>query len=339
MSNKVVLPYTEENLPFTAYQVRGYEIGTLLAGGKDIWPYLYSFFINIFMSPRNVPGKFNFTFDRMSWFRDCGVFTNRGVKFDVDELDTTEKYVGLIKEQIELGWYPLGYFDEFYVPNKYSYNRRHFKHTFYIYGFDDDEGVFLMVGYTENSKFEKYKVPYENFYYACREYGTRGLEFVYPEPNAKFEFDLARCCDELREYLEGVYTGPFSWKFDSHGVNAVKGFYEYTLHQIEAEEYLDIRNSRFFMEYAEFMLKRLDFLFGNGYITTDFSKEYAEVAKLYNKVHLLYIKFNFTKNIGMKDAFTNIFDSIFKIESGLFPSLLRELEQALKRERSPVFIG
>ena len=323
IKEKFEMPIVYKDLPFNAYQMRGFEWGCLLSCGKEVLPFLYTFCTNVFVNSRRF--KLDFTFDKYSWFDCYGVFKCKYIFVD----DTPkEEWLSLLKETMTEGHYAYGMFDEFYIPNKYSYNRRHFDHAFLIYGFDDSKGVFLAVGYTANERYESYTIPYDNFYDAVSYYkNTYGwISLLHVKPDYIFEFSPRHVWKEFRDYLASDYTERNRIEGEIYGVEAMEWVADYVAETVASKEYLNLKTGRFIAEYRAYTHTKLKFMYDNGYLLNDHSERYLELVSPAQTVHLLFLKYNMTGNYQLGDRIVSILRESLKREIEIFSNVKAEME-------------
>ena len=119
-------------------------------------------------------------------------------------MDSKEQLVNYFINLIELRYYICLRLDEYYVPERYAYQSKHFFHSNFIYGFDKKKEIFLLLG------FEKYikltEIGFEEFIKALQ-YDKAHTDKItiykynskkYPE---KFPINIA--IRILKAYLEG----------------------------------------------------------------------------------------------------------------------------------------
>ena len=323
---KFIMPIVDNNLPFNAYQMRGFEFGCLLSCGKEVYPFLYSYFTNVFLYANG--SKIDFTFDKGSWFDDYDVFHHKRIYLD-DRAPS--EWIDYLKANMADGNYAYGFFDEYYVPHKFSYNRQRFEHAFLLYGYDDEEGVFFAVGYTDSRKYESYKIPYKNFYDAFYSFRERRDWISIRHVNLDFSFttNIELFYNELNEYLDSIYTGKDPIPGEIYGVNAMEEMINIIENRVVNHKQIDIRAGRFFAEYRSFMLSRLNYFREQEYMKKDYTERYTRLINLSQTAHLLIIKYNITanKNIGLK--IVEILREVLYVEKNILMEVSNELKDYL----------
>ena len=149
-----------DDATFTAYQKRGYEFNILMALKKNVRSWLITKYCNC-LCGKNERSKFDFVIEGGEWFATEEVFITDIIRIRKNScLPFSNDLLSIVINRLKEGMYVYGYFDEYYVKSKSAYQNYHFKHSFLIYGCDDESKIFYALGYTKNSKFEKYTIPY-----------------------------------------------------------------------------------------------------------------------------------------------------------------------------------
>lgn len=68
--------------------------------------------------------------------------------------------VPFLIESIDDGYYARLTVDEFYLPGRVSYRRRHFLHSLLVHGYDRGPGLFLVAGYLANGEYGSSRVSF-----------------------------------------------------------------------------------------------------------------------------------------------------------------------------------
>ena len=131
--------------------------------------------------------------------------------------------------------------------------RNHFKHSFFIYGFDDEAGSFYAAGYTKNERFEPYSFSFDEFGQALEALSHTDLTFVRLNPAFDFCVDLKGLFYSLYDYTYSQCTlSPQEAGF-IYGIDTTRKMAEHICGCIESHGYTDLRYSRFLFEFKAFM--------------------------------------------------------------------------------------
>ena len=169
------------------------------------------------------------------------------------------------KEMLEQGFYIWGTYDEYCIPGKSAYNRFSYVHSYMIYGYDDLEGVFKSAGYLADRHYKRFDIKYEDYYRSVT-YGDSPRLYLleYYRINNEYEgrIDIVRIREKLTDFLNSYgYTNP---KINEvFGASAWRRFAAYI---DEAQEAIDMRYARAYVEHKEIMDKRLKCLCEYGYL-------------------------------------------------------------------------
>lgn len=338
MKEKFVLPINLENIPFKAYQMRGFEFAALNALEKDIYPFTYSFFINCFYLRDETHLHFNFTSDKRSFFIGYNAFLHKNLELDHELVNDEQAFTEAVKRYIATPSFIVGEFDEYYIPGKYAYGKYYWEHAFFLYGYDDEKEAFMAMGYIDSGDFETYEIKYHDFYNAFVSRNSKYLMLRYPNSDFDFEYLPLIGAAELGWYLNSTYHDIRLDPRERYGISACEGFLEYIDEMANTEGMrLDLRFSRFFMEHKAFMSKRLKYLYGAGFISSDVSAEYLGVEQAYHRAHMMFIKYNMT---GKKDIAARVIEMLraaLTLEVNILNRVLDELLQRLSEREREIF--
>lgn len=71
--------------------------------------------------------------------------------------------IDFIHTMIDSGYYVTCSLNEYYIPSRISYQKKHFSHGVMIYGYDDEEKVMMIAGYDRTGNFNSNTLSYEKF--------------------------------------------------------------------------------------------------------------------------------------------------------------------------------
>lgn len=241
----------------------------------DIWRNMN--YVQLFLDINDVYGKRwldYYMFPRKGYDHLYGVF-NHFVDteyHDVNEIcDNYGSVSNFVHYSIEQGYYILMRLDEFYVPERISYERIHFEHDNLIYGYNED--CYNILGFEQ--KIVVSELPLNLLEDAC--YRNRKIvRHRLCTNEKKLDFNINNLINSLYEYMEGINS---SIKF-SHLLSQRKGVYGLDvfpclLNDDKARRLLlgDKRISYILYEHCKIMRKRLDFLYEQNYIYEQYIDE------------------------------------------------------------------
>lgn len=330
-----------DNPPLKAYQGRAFELSILMAHySQNIMPWLINKHINCVYNSQNQRVPFDTVMYDDRWYNKEKLFKVQRIRLTPKVLEMKLfDFVEFTKEMLRNQNYLWGYFDEYHIPGKFPYQKFHYRHDILIYGYDDNERSFLALGYTENRKYEKYTITYENFQksinvgYNEKETNlfAERLEFDYARLNESlcFKVNIKEIYSNLYDYLHSINSyGSRNYQL-TYGVESYRAFAYYVK---ESREYLDDRIGRFFMEIKILMLERIKYLEQNGYLSTGYSEEYEVVSKTQSIVHLLFLKYNLTLDHKIIDSIVEKQNFILEKELEILTPILEELRLYLLKK-------
>ena len=234
--------------------------------------------------------------------------------------------IDFIKNSISLGYYVMTYTDEFYIPDRISYERKiHFRHEIMIYGYDSEKSIFNVMGFNKNRKYCPSCVSFSQFETSFLHSIDKTNDFILFKAkdnksyNPSYEFDVENVKNLLSDYLLSKNT---SANFRSIGKpnNSICGIsvyeqlikYYQDILQNDSNVTCDIKHFHLLYEHKKVMVSRLEYLMENNYIDTKngLINEFRNLEnEALNKRNII-MKYNATKN---KVLINTVIDSLHKI--------------------------
>ena len=129
---------------------------------------------------------------------------------------TITPYVSLltfIKDRLDEGRYVITFVNEYYLPERAQYLKKHNVHDIMIYGYQDDEEMFVTAGFNQDAMYSTSK-----FSYACMEKAlldmdqagkllkgwSDGIHLLCLFEGRTFSLDISVIAEQLEEYLHAV---------------------------------------------------------------------------------------------------------------------------------------
>lgn len=118
-----------------------------------------------------------------------------------------EKVVNYFTGLIAQGYYINMGVDEFYIPGRDDYGKRHHMHVNFLYGFDKAKGVFQLIGFDRFLKFSE--ITFENFFLGIQREVSKGTKINVYKYNSRsypdaFNLEAAVYC--LKAYVRGHHS-------------------------------------------------------------------------------------------------------------------------------------
>lgn len=343
MSGKILA--LEKNTWIQAYHIRNYELGIL----QKKTPWILSKHINCYYDFKAM-GIFNHCMSEKRYFAKSKAMIVQKFRFDKRFLSLDIlNFVQWAKNLIDGGWYIMGYYDEYYIPETASYQYRHFRHTMLIYGYDDESQLFYAMGYTSDRKYRSHCLTYDEFISSIgvdfdrktEPYVKRDIEKIEFDafrlnPDCDFTFDLSQVYTSLLDYINCEDSGYRHQRGLKYGFDCEREFVNYI--KTQKGKYLDERYSRLFMELKELMVRRLEYLTGEQILSQDVLSEYKKICEQQKNIHLLFIKYNLTMDEKIIDRLADKMSSIIESEKNILPRITDEIYACLVKKHSEEYL-
>jgi hypothetical protein len=253
---------------------------------------------------------------------------------------TNTNIIEFIKDSIKLGYYVTTYTDEFFIPERDSYKKHHFRHELMIYGFDLNKKTFKVIGYNDTSTYATSNVSFSEFENGYLNSIDKKNDLILLKAkdsesyNFSYTFDIGNVRNLLCDYL---YSKNSSARLRSIGNpnNFIYGisiyqhlikYYQVIIQNNEKE--CDIRHLHLLFEHKKTMVSRLDYLIENNYLSNknNFMDIFSELQIIILNRRNSLIKYNITNN---KDLISITIDSLYKIYK-MEKEVVEDLLEAIK---------
>ncbi|MDF2986916.1 MAG: hypothetical protein K0R50_2426 [Eubacterium sp.] len=281
--------------PIIGYTVHAYPLTVAFSSQKCL-PWFYSNYIQMisnteydgvfldFLTLCNIlnGGKWvDFLFPGIPWLKCCPVGDFIITKCNLD-------IHSLITNALNENNYVVIFLDEFYIPNRRTYQKSNFYHENFIFGYDTAEKTYDILGFDERRLFNSGKVSYHEL-----EQGFKSNHLTDPEAASikllkldttfSYELDLQFIRDSLLDYvnsqntcnLQNIVRNPM--KKCVYGLNTYHELIRYFELLYDNSIRYDIRPIHILWEHKKTMLLRIEYL----------SKMYPEAG--FNEVYEQYI--------------------------------------------------
>lgn len=342
MSNKI-LPL-EKNTWIQAYHIRNFELGIL----QSKTPWIYEKYINCYYKPSGA--LFNHCMPEQRYFVKNGVMLVQKFRFNksIYKFEIFD-FLKWAKDLLSSGWYILGYFDEYYIPEKSSYKHRHYRHSMLIYGYDEEHELFYAMGYTRSRKYISHCLTFDEFISSIggdfdrenEDYVKGGIEKI--ELDAfklnsvyDFSFDLRRVYASLLDYVNSEDSGYRRQRGQKYGFDCEIEFVNYIIGNKGFD--LDERYSRFFMELKELMVRRLEYLTIEKIVSQEILSKYKEICEYQKIIHLLFIKYNLIRDENIIDRIVVRMKKIIEAEKEIVPRIVDQIHDHLVQRHDEEYL-
>lgn len=188
---------------------------------------------------------------------------------------------------INKGLYIYTEINEYFIPNRKSFNNCYFTHDILIYGYSNSQKLLFTIAYNEKRKYEKQAISYDDFLKAFNSCKTKYLlkTMVFSIDN-NYNFNCLQY-DKIKNDLK-KYIYP-SKKY--LGINVYK-YLENDLIRSHSNKYINMRSFRTIKEH-----KKILFLLSEFFVLPNEIKELLnELINDSNIIFNLSLKYNITNN-------------------------------------------
>ena len=324
----VLLPF--EDKPYTiAYQNSAFPMGIIQANAReDIDPWLASKYINCRYHPGNI-------FDICitdKWFCEDGKLLYQRVNLAKNlYADLSVDYIQLLREIIDLGFYPNGIYNEEYIPGKDNFQNSYFAHDYLLIGYNDEEQVFYSVGYLADRKFQRFIIPYGSMKQSLQTLKEPSIPFYILKYNvkAKYVFDTDAFLQDLSDYINSK-TSVKSFHTDTYfGMQAIHEMAKDLLSRAKQKRRIDNRYTRALMEHKSLMVKRINYLINEvGVNLSKIQENATKVHTMAETIHLLGLKYLMTRDFSIAERIFELINKMLVLESEYLPVLHDRVKDA-----------
>lgn len=298
------------------YHNKSFPLGIIKANIKDYDTWLSSKFINcvcrgnVFDSVEEDVWSVNegLTFSQGMWLEPTA-FSVKG--FNLLEFN---------KNMLEKENYITGIYNEFYIPQKKSFNVSNFDHDYLIFGFDDEQKVFKSAGYLKNGDYSLFDISYDDYYQSVIGATSKkiGLNFYKIDSQFVPKIDIAAVKNKLRCYLESSLDE----NGNVYGVEVWERLAQYVINNDE----IDIRYGRVYMEHHGVMLNRMKTFIKLGYnINDEIENKYFQIYSMTQRVHNMFLKYNLSPNKELQFRISDIIKRVTLDERRVIKQLVNNL--------------
>ncbi len=237
------------------------------------------------------------------------------IKYNLDIIE-------YIRDCIDAGYYLVIFADEYYLPQKLSFNKKHFVHDSLIYGYDNEKQQIKAIAFDIKHKFNKILYNYEQYKKAfrsgCQYYKESGIHWmegrlVNTIKQNKFiedyPFSIGRFLKQLRNYLDSVIDNKSEYflRLIETGNEQVKyGIDVYDMFTCRLEELLrenkisglGYPTVHFLYEHKQGIFKRLKYITSIYKIDNNLAELIGEYQKIVDKINMM-------RNIFLKCMYVN----------------------------------
>lgn len=327
----------------STYVYEGYPLGIMKAHGEAYKEWLFSNYIQLNCHDDIIRNKEVF----LAFYGDRAMHSPflKIVRLSwamLREMDI--ELVPFFKKNIDLGFYLFFKVDQYYIPNRYAYEKFHYLHDELIIGYDEE--AFVILGYGDDGKCSKQKVSFAQFLDALnnnlsildkKEWQDDIYFFHYVD--ADYKLNLNAICSKLYDYLNCInreeecnsFSNPFNDTV--YGLDVYKKVIEYldilmTKGNIfRGGENIDNRIFRLIMEHKVIMFDRITVLNSIYGGLDEVCDSYLKIKRKAENVHMLAVKYQVKPAKRIIKKIRNEIDFIREADKFVLSDLLNILEE------------
>lgn len=226
--------------------------------------------------------------------------------------------IKFLHSMIDDGNYITCLMDEYYIPGRKSYQKKHFAHGVMIYGYDDEKELVCVAGYGVNGHFNNQVISYTDFENAFWNV-TREDDYIscFKRNEKSYDLDISLMKELLYDYIHSINTSQHLRMVQNPLANCYWGIDACShILNVQRSDKIDTRYFYSIYEYMKLMNERYVVLSAQNHITALGLK-----AKMDNLEKQLSLLLTFTMKYNLKPNVK------------LYGSIKNKLEETLEEEK------
>ena len=239
---------------------------------------------------------------------------------------------------LELGRYVQVCVDEFYIPNKMAFQKRHLLHELFVFGGDSVDGFVETLGFQANGDFGALRVSCDDLQRAFdagadnNEYDADGIRLFYWDRDVPVIFDVQNVLDGLEDYVLSRNTSerfrllgtPIDGAF---GLATYRCLIEACAQLFQHPHWYDIRPLHILWEHKVCMLARIQFLEREGFLdwADGFANAYTVIEKCARTIRMMMLKLRVSRDVAILERIVQLLEQLAQDEGRLLTCLLETL--------------
>jgi hypothetical protein len=119
--------------------------------------------------------------------------------------------ISFLKNAIDEHYYAYMCVDTYYIAEYPLYQRIHFPHDMFVFGYDDESGHFHIADFMKDNRYYQAQASYDQVREAFHSeyddsYGFNGIQLLKPDDDARYPFDVDWIIQMLEDYASGYLT-------------------------------------------------------------------------------------------------------------------------------------
>ena len=300
--------------------------------------YVYNNYIQLFFKiEKKGQATFDYVFPKykdLSTFRTCSVDKPT---FTINSINIKNFIIrGLLCKK-----YIITSVDEYYIPNRPAYNKFNFGHDVLLYGYDSQNNIFHIIGYTDSGYYQPSTINCDEFVIAyLNSYGNKSIELVetvsYYHHRIEKDLIIASLEDYINSGNKSRLFDKSKWLEDgeTYGIETLDKVKTYLNDVANSQINSDKRILYTLMEHKKIMLDRYKHLL--DYKIIDENKEIEKMlCEIYDKSRIsfnLFLKYLISEDISILSRIGKIIDCIKSIEIKVIPQFINIIKRGVEDE-------
>lgn len=275
-------------------------------------------------------GPVNFFYSNDNLMTFCPLLESNTLSKNL--LCNSNDIINFIINSIDNDQYIVTYVNEYYIPNRRAFNNFHNSHDIFIFGYDLNQQLFQVAGFTDNREYSITEVKFssmrEALIYFDQSTGftlDRQDELILLNVNhdSSFEFSKELVLVNIKDYLESKNSSLNTICNNEYAYGLEVNNYIY--HYIKSiNESMDVRILHILWEHKKNMVLLINYLNNNVFINNLHSiyEEYQVIQKNVLILRNCTLKYNRTQNTKIIDSMLSNLEEIMVNEQKLLKSII-----------------
>lgn len=302
---------------------------SILGEHRDkVLPWISNYFIQLIVRP-------NYSFTQVDFYDHADLNNHYCILWGCPYLNwmrnniytaNFDKFTDYIEYQINQGFYLEANLDNYYFRISEFYNKNHFIHPTFIYGYNNETKEVNISDFYNGKGYSRQIEDYDSINnsmandYIINLYKYQDAEYTFNHElmNTYFE-DYLYSRDSMKKYS-------FSYQKYNHDVIYGLECYDYIISNLSENEVWDIRPFHVLYDHKKLMCIRLEYLKNcNEYDYNKINESILISNKIFKKTEILrnmVVKYNLNKDIHLFDRIKEMCEKVKELDRKLFESVL-----------------
>lgn len=318
----------------------------ILSKNEQYLPWFHSQYIQVYCPVNLASGpdperKRKFNFYRPPGYDSASFAGLSMVRLNREVVLANGLVVDLIRRALLTGRYVQVCVDECEIPGKKAFQKKHFLHELFIYGFDDETQCVETLGFQDNGDFGSLVVAYGDLQRAFdagvsgNGYDPDGVRMFGLDETVSFHFDILTVLDGLEDY---VFSRNTSERFrllakptdEVFGLATYRCLIDACAQLFHYPLWYDIRPLHILWEHKVCMLARIRYLEREGYLNVadGFGALYEPIERGAHTLRMMMLKLRVSGDAQILKRIISQLTALAEEEGRLLACLLKTLRVA-----------